>query len=219
MLMLLVGYFVIPHPYTAPATIFSVVIVFTLTMVQQYFNVYIKLFCVWCGFIILVMSGRFLGGATIEILLTDSMGSISLLLAVSTALMAFGAVSPRNLLKTLDYCRVPRNGSYIILSIKRLTGFVKHYGKRQVEFTKIKGMMQNSYLSRIRCYRKILGPLFATLLDIQLANSRSLFFRRFFSSKYSSDSTVYFVGKSAIWSIAALIINFVIWYGLSKWIG
>lgn len=218
-LLVLTTYFIIPWHLILPAMASCVIFVFTTIKLRFQLGQVIKLVFVWCSFVVLVAFGRFIGGTPLDKLIGQGAQSMSLFLAVSTFLLIWFSVPPDQLLQTLDICRVRRDISYVILSLGTLIDSVEYQGQRQLDFLRLKSLVDSGLKGRIRSYWRILGPLFSVLLSRQLIQVQSLYYRRFFSSKYKYDRGALFFRRSSIMAIILLGFNLAFWGVIYWWIG
>jgi hypothetical protein len=216
--LVITTYFIIPPYVILPAMGSCVAIAITTIKLRFHLGKIIKLVFVWCTFVVLVALGRFLGGTSLDELIGQGAHSISLFLSISTVLFIWGSVPADQLLQALDACRVRRSISYTFLSLITLIDSVKSLGERQLDSLRLKGLVASGLLGRIRCYWRLLGPLFSVLLSRQLLQVRSLYYRRFFSSRYKYKRGVLIIRRSSISTIILLTSNVALWKGISWWI-
>jgi energy-coupling factor transporter transmembrane protein EcfT len=171
-----------------------------------------RLVAVWLGFYALVGVARWWGGAPVPLLLQQGAANLGLALGVSCALLLVLTARPAEVLAGLDRLRVPRDASYVALSVVRLLPQVAAVGARQMALLELKGIGRRTLAQRLSAYRRIAGPLFAILSAQQLAHTRGLAARGFFGPPPVVAQAASLLGARGRVLVALLLLNAVLWF-------
>lgn len=215
-----VSYIIVPAPI-----FFSFVAVNTLLLLlfSAAFRAHVgpvaKLTLAWVFFLFLVGSGRVMGGANASVIWVESVRRLEFFLVVAfLTTLAYLYFKPQDYLRSFDRVRIPREVTYIFLSVITLIEYVRNMGQRQLHLLTIKGLGPAGISKRVRAYYRILAPLLAVLLSRQIVHSRSMFYRGFFDGRLEPRPTnLKLQPGEAIWITAALF-NFGFSLLISLWL-
>jgi hypothetical protein len=134
----------------------------------------------------LVALGRIIGGADIERTVEEYLSRFPFVATVVTAATLFAVcVRPWHALAIADVCRLPRKLTYILVSLFPLSSHVRDLGTRQLALLDLKGIDRKTIVGRVLAYRRLVSPLFSSVLSQQVVHAHSLSFRGFFRYKKS----------------------------------
>jgi len=132
----------------------------------------------------LVALGRIIGGSDTLRTIGEYLARFPFVTAVLTAATLFSVcIRPWHALAIADACRLPRKITYVLVSLYPLSSRVRELGKRQLALLDLKGMDRKTIVGRALAYRRIVSPLFSSVLSQQVIHAHSLSFRGFFRLK------------------------------------
>jgi energy-coupling factor transporter transmembrane protein EcfT len=179
----------------------------------------VKLGAVWAFFLILVGTGRVIGGENANLVWGESVKRLGFLATIFFVMtMAYLCVKPKDYLRTFDKVRIPREVSYIFLSVISFIDYVHIMGQRQLHLLAIKGLGPRGIAQRVRAYYRILGPLFSVLLSRQVVHSRSMTYRGFYDGVSTISSNYPRLSPGEVQWIAVALLNFVSCLLVSAWL-
>jgi hypothetical protein len=177
-----------------------------------------KLTLAWAFFLFLVGSGRVIGGGSAEVVWAESVGRLKFfLVTMFLTTLAYLYFKPQDYLRSFDTTRIPREGSYIFLSVITVIKYVRNLGRRQLHLLTIKGLGPYGITKRVSAYYRILAPLFAVLLTRQLVHSRSMFYRGFFARKLEAPPRNLKLQAGETFWITVAFLNFGLSLLISLW--
>lgn len=218
--LFVLSYLVVPLPFFFTFLAINVLLLLLSSpKFRKYLSALVRLIFIWAFFLSVVGAGRVIGGLSAETVLAESALRFEFfLLILFLATLAYLYIKPQDYLRIFDKARIPREGSYIFLSVITLIDYVRDTGQRQLRLLTIKGLGPEGLGKRVRAYYRILGPLFSVLLSRQVVHSRSLFYRGFFSGRPIKDAGHTRLQREEIWWLALSFVNFISCLLASRWI-
>lgn len=156
----------------------------------------------------LVALGRIIGGGGADVRLTvdEYLVRFPFVGAVlTTATLLAVCIRPWDALAIADLCRLPRTLTYVLVSLYPLSSHIRELGQRQLVLLDLKGVDRRSFTGRIFAYRRLISPLFSSVLTQQVIHARSLSLRGFFRSK-ADGYLPPLVGSDIIWGLLLLLV-------------
>lgn len=179
----------------------------------------IKLSIVWIFFLAIVGTGRVIGGTRTSLVWEESIRRLSFFTTtVFVMMLAYLYIKPIDYLRIFDRSRVPREISYIFLSVISLIDYVRTMGQRQLHLLEVKGLGPKGIRQRVNAYYRILGPLFSILLSRQVIHSRSMAYRSFYEGKSKTRPDHRGLQPSEVRWIVMALLNFVSCLLISVWL-
>lgn len=215
-----VSYIVVPAPvFFSLLAVYTLLLLLSSSVFRAHLGSLARLTVAWVFFLLLVGSGRVIGGTSPGVVWAGSVGRLAFFLViVFLTTLAYLFFKPQDYLTTFDTMRIPREASYIFLSVITLIEYVRNMGRRQLHLLTIKGLGPKGISERISAYYRLLVPLFIVLLSRQLVHSRSMDFRGFFVSTIPGRPRSLKVKAGETFWITVVFLNFGFCLLISLWL-
>ena len=152
-------------------------------------RVLLKTAAVWAMVLVLISWARVAGGQAAQDVISSATSTGTMVFSLLSAIAAaFGLVSISDHLACLDRFRVPRTVLYVFSAVVTILPGMRSMLHRQVQVTVLRLTQPISMLDRFTAYRRVVLPLFVTLLRRQHDHAQSLLDRGFFDDEHRFDA-------------------------------